>query len=77
MCLSFPAKVVDIQDLIVFVDYGNNTIEPVINNMVDDLNPGDYVVISYGMIIQKISKEEYDEMIKYETEMAKVLANNE
>lgn len=75
MCLSFPARVVDVQDFLVFVDYGDNRIEPVINNMVEDLKPGDYVVISYGMILQKISKEEYEEMMKYEQELARVLEN--
>lgn len=75
MCLSFPARVVDVQDFLVFVDYGDNRIEPVINNMVEDLKPGDYVVISYGMILQKISKEEYEEMMRYEQELARVLEN--
>jgi hydrogenase expression/formation protein HypC len=72
MCLSFPAKVVDVQEFIVFVDYGNNTIEPVISN-VEDLKPGDYVVVSYGMIMEKITEEEYKEMIQYERELAQVL----
>ena len=57
MCISLPAKVVQIDGMIAFVDYGNGVIEPVINN-VDDVNEGDYVVVSYGMIVSKISEED-------------------
>jgi len=72
MCISFPAKIVSVQEFIVFVDYGNNVIEPVISN-VDNLKPGDYVVVSYGMIMEKITEEEYNEMVRYSQELAQVL----
>jgi len=74
MCISLPAKVVQIDGMIAFVDYGNGVIEPVINN-VDDVNEGDYVVVSYGMIVSKISEEEYKEMIEYEKQMRSLLLN--
>ncbi|WCM36417.1 hydrogenase maturation factor [Sulfolobus islandicus] len=75
MCISLPAKVVQINGIVAFVDYGNGLVEPVINN-VDDVKEGDYVVVSYGMIVSKISKEEYIEMLNYEKEMRNLLENS-
>ncbi|PVU74504.1 hydrogenase maturation factor [Acidianus hospitalis] len=75
MCLSFPAKVINVQDSIVFVDYGNGIIEPVLANGFEDLKPGDYVIVSYGMIYEKISKEEFDEILNYEKEINSVIRN--
>ncbi|BFH73952.1 hypothetical protein SJAV_18960 [Sulfurisphaera javensis] len=74
MCISLPAKVVQIEGMIAFVDYGNGIVEPVINNE-DDIKEGDYVVVSYGMIVSKISEKEYLEMIKYEKEMRELLSS--
>ncbi|MEM0104878.1 MAG: HypC/HybG/HupF family hydrogenase formation chaperone [Candidatus Methanomethylicia archaeon] len=76
MCLSFPAKVVQIDDMVVFVDYGNNHIEPVINSSGQELKEGDYVVVSYGMIISKISEDEFKEMINYELELKRVVEDS-
>jgi len=73
MCISLPAKVVQIDGMIAFVDYGNGIIEPVINNA-DEVNEGDYVVVSYGMIVSKISEKEYKEMIEYEKQMRSLLS---
>lgn len=73
MCISLPAKVVQIDGMIAFVDYGNGIIEPVINNA-DDVNEGDYVVVSYGMIVSKISEKEYKEMVEYEKQMRSLLS---
>jgi|Arccon2NAG2MetaG_1042262.scaffolds.fasta_scaffold00702_2 hydrogenase expression/formation protein HypC len=75
MCISLPAKVVQINGIVAFVDYGNGLVEPVINNA-DDVKEGDYVVVSYGMIVSKISKEEYIEMLNYEKEMRSLLENS-
>lgn len=77
MCLSFPARVVQVNNMVVFVDYGNNHIEPVINSTNEELKEGDYVIISYGMIISKISEEEYKEMLNYESELKRALENTD
>jgi|OSPMetMinimDraft_2_1075162.scaffolds.fasta_scaffold00167_18 hydrogenase expression/formation protein HypC len=77
MCLSFPARVVQVNDMVVFVDYGNNHIEPVINSTNEELKEGDYVIVSYGMIISKISEEEYKEMLNYESELKRALDNTD
>ncbi|QIW23911.1 HypC/HybG/HupF family hydrogenase formation chaperone [Sulfolobus sp. S-194] len=75
MCISLPAKVVQIDGMIAFVDYGNGVIEPVINNA-DDVKEGDYVVVSYGMIVSKITEKEFKEMIEYEIEMRRLLSSS-
>ncbi|BCS93144.1 HypC/HybG/HupF family hydrogenase formation chaperone [Metallosphaera javensis (ex Sakai et al. 2022)] len=75
MCLSFPARIIQVADPIAFVDYGNSIIEPVLLNGFEDLKEGDYVVVSYGMIMEKISEEEFKEILKYEEELARVVQN--
>lgn len=77
MCLSFPARVVQVNDIVVFVDYGNNHIEPVINSTNEELKEGDYVIVSYGMIVSKISEEEYKKMLNYESELKRALENTD
>ncbi|EZQ01967.1 MULTISPECIES: HypC/HybG/HupF family hydrogenase formation chaperone [Acidianus] len=74
MCLSFPAKIVNVQDFIAFVDYGNGIVEPVILNGVE-VKEGDYVVVSYGMILERIDEKEYKELIEYEKEIVKAIEN--
>jgi hydrogenase expression/formation protein HypC len=73
MCLSFPARVVSVEGQIAFVDYGNGAIEPVIVNGFDDVKEGDPVVVSYGMIMEKITEEEYAEMLRYQQELMRAL----
>jgi hydrogenase expression/formation protein HypC len=73
MCLSLPAIVVEEGDMIAFVDYGNGHIEPVLTNDID-VKKGDYVIVSYGMIISKITEEEFKEMLSIENELARVLS---
>ncbi len=68
MCLSLPAVVVQSEGMVVFVDYGNGNIQPVINTEVD-VKPGDKVIVSYGMIISKISEEEFKELQQIQKEM--------
>ncbi len=68
MCLSLPAVVVQSEGMVVFVDYGNGNIQPVINTEVD-VKPGDKVIVSYGMIVSKISEEEFKEMLEIQREM--------
>lgn len=72
MCLSFPARVVEVEEFIVFVDYGGGRIEPVISNGFE-LSKGDYVMVSYGMIMEKINEEEYNKTMSYSQEIAEAL----
>ncbi|BCU68813.1 HypC/HybG/HupF family hydrogenase formation chaperone [Stygiolobus caldivivus] len=69
MCISIPAKVVQVGDMIALVDFGNGEPTPALNNAEDEIKEGDYVLVSYGMIIQKISEREYLELLSYERQM--------
>ena len=75
MCISLPAKVVQIEGMIAFVDYGDNNIQPVIIS-IDDVKEGDYVVVSYGMIIEKISEKEFKEMLEYEIQLKQFISSS-
>lgn len=69
MCISLPAKVVQVGDMIALVDFGNGEPTPVLNNADEEIREGDYVLVSYGMIVHKISEEEYLELINYERQI--------
>ena len=75
MCISLPAKVVQVEGMVAFVDYGDNNIQPVIVS-VDDVKEGDYVVISYGMIIEKIDEKEFKEMLEYEMQLRQLISSS-
>ncbi|MEJ2776038.1 hydrogenase maturation factor [Sulfolobus sp. SCGC AB-777_L09] len=75
MCISLPAKVVQVEGMIAFVDYGDNNIQPVIVS-VDDVKEGDYVVVSYGMIIEKIDEKEFKEMLEYEMQLRQLISSS-
>jgi hydrogenase expression/formation protein HypC len=75
MCISLPAKVVQVEGMIAFVDYGDNNIQPVIVS-VDDVKEGDYVVVSYGMIIEKIDEKEFKEMLEYEMQLRQFISSS-
>ncbi|MEM1600318.1 MAG: HypC/HybG/HupF family hydrogenase formation chaperone [Sulfolobaceae archaeon] len=75
MCLSLPAIVVEEGDMIAFVDYGDGNIQPVLTNGID-VKKGDYVVVSYGMIISKISEEEFKEILSIQNELLKEISKS-
>jgi len=75
MCISLPAKVVQVEGMVAFVDYGDNNIQPVIVS-VDDVKEGDYVVVSYGMIIEKIDEKEFKEMLEYEMQLRQLISSS-
>ncbi len=64
MCLGVPAKVLELREnYLALVDYGG--VKKVVDaTLVPDVKPGDYVIVHAGAIIEKISKEEYEETIK-------------
>ena len=56
MCLAIPAKVVRVDGNKAIVDYGG--LEQEISlDLVEDVRPGDYVLIHVGFAIEKLSKE--------------------
>lgn len=60
MCVGLPAKVVNIRDDMAIVDASGARRE-VSAELLDDLDPGDYVMVHAGIAIAKITGEDNDE----------------
>ncbi|MCX8152408.1 MAG: HypC/HybG/HupF family hydrogenase formation chaperone [Archaeoglobaceae archaeon] len=74
MCWGVYGKVLEVHGERAYVDFGG-VVEEVVS-VVDELVPGDYVVVHAGMIISKLSEEEFLGSFKYIYEMAKKLVEN-
>jgi len=60
MCLSIPGRVISIKDNMAEIDIAGNKYQAGIQLM-DEVNPGDLVLIHSGFIIQKLTPEEANE----------------
>jgi len=69
VCISITARVVQVGDMIALADFGNGEPTPALINANEEVREGDYVIVSYGMIIQKISEKEYLELLNYERQI--------
>jgi hydrogenase expression/formation protein HypC len=74
MCLSVPAMVVSIDGQMADVSVGGALFKAGLH-MVENVKPGDYILLHAGFAIQKISEEEaietlslLNELKKYENE---------
>jgi len=56
MCLAIPAEVLRVEGNKGLVDYGGLEQE-VSLDLVEDVRPGDYVLVHVGFAIEKLSKE--------------------
>lgn len=74
MCLGVYGKVVELCGETVKVDFGGVVKEAI--PMVDDLSPGDYVIVHAGMVISKLSEEEFLESLRYIREIAEKLVED-
>ncbi len=63
MCLSIPVKIISIEGNMAEVSAGG-TIFRAGMQMIEDAQPGDYVLLHAGFAIQKISAEEAEETLK-------------
>ncbi len=74
MCLGVPGIVVEVKkdEKEAIVDFGGIRKE-VDAFLVDDLKPGDYVIVHAGAIIAKISEQEYKEIKEAFDELLKAL----
>lgn len=63
MCLSIPAKVVDINGMVADVSVGGTVFKAGLQ-MVEDVKIGDYILLHTGFAIQKISEEEANETLR-------------
>lgn|GEM_PF-5132740 len=46
MCISIPARVVHVGDMIALVDFGNGEPKPALINANEEVREGDYVIVS-------------------------------
>lgn len=66
MCVGLPAKVTELKDGMAVVD-ATGAKRTVTAELLDDLQPGDYIMIHAGVAIAKISgddQEETDEIME-------------
>jgi len=63
MCLSVPAKVMEIEGEMAIVSLGGTTYKASLQ-LVENVNVGDYVLIHTGFAIQKLEEEEAFETLK-------------
>lgn len=68
MCLSLPAKVIEIQGDMAEVSIGGTLFKAGLQ-MIDDVRPGDYILLHAGFAIQKINEDEAQEIMRLLQEM--------
>ena len=60
MCVGLPARVVSINDGTAIID-ANGAKRDIRAELLDDLEPGDYVMVHAGVAIAKISSDDVEE----------------
>jgi len=68
MCLGVPAEVKEKRGDIALVDFGDGVLREVYGATLEDVKPGDIVIVHAGMIIEKLKPERAREMIEAITE---------
>jgi len=68
MCLSIPAKILSVDGNMAKASVGGAIVNTSLH-LVDDVKPGDYVLIHTGFALQKISEDEALETIALIQEM--------
>jgi hydrogenase expression/formation protein HypC len=63
MCLSIPAKILEIKDNKAIVEFHKKKQE-VDTQLVKGIKKGDYALISNGFIIKKVSADEAEDIIR-------------
>lgn len=72
MCVAYPGVVQEIRGNIAVVDYGGVKKEARID-FLEEVKPGDYVVVHVGYAISKLSKKEAEESLELFAELLKKL----
>ncbi len=62
MCLATPGKVVSVKDGRVIIDYATEKREAIAKGIT--VHPGDYVLVQFGMIIEKLPEQEAKQAIR-------------
>ena len=73
MCLGVPAEVKEVRGEVVLVDFGDGVLREVYGGTVDEVKPGDVVIVHAGMIIEKLKPDRAREMIEAITEFVEDL----
>lgn len=76
MCLGVYGKVVRIEGELAVVDFGGGLAKDALIG-VEEVKEGDYVVVHAGIIVSRLSEEEFMEVFQYVEEAAKRLAQFE
>ncbi len=74
MCLSIPAKIIDIHGSMAQVSIGGTILNADIQ-MLESVKAGDYILLHAGFAIQKISEEEAMESFRMLREMDEQTGN--
>lgn len=67
MCVAIPGKVVKVEENKAEIDFSGNTVSAYIGLV--SVEPGDYVLVHAGCVIQKMRQQEAEEMIQIMGEM--------
>lgn len=62
MCVAIPGEVIELKENKAVVDFSGNKVEAYIGLV--DVKVGDYVLVHAGCVIQKMKKQEADEIIE-------------
>lgn len=76
MCLSIPAEVLSVRDDEALVSVQGMKIK-VSSLLLNDLKPGDFVLVHTGFAIQTISREEAEETLQVVRHMLPPVADGE
>ncbi len=73
MCLGIPGRVIEVKGRRALVDF--NGIRREVDATLEEVSPGDYVIVHVGMIISKVNEEEAKDMIKTWQELLESLGD--
>jgi hydrogenase expression/formation protein HypC len=68
MCLSIPVRIVNIEGGFATVSFGENTYRASLQ-LLEGVQPGDYVLLHAGFAIQKLDRQEAEETLRLIDEM--------
>jgi len=74
MCLAAPARVLEVQEGQLVVDYGGVRTTARSDALAEDVSPGDYVLIHTGFAIRRLSPEDGEETLRLFDELAASLS---
>ena len=72
MCLGVPGRVVEVRGVTAIVDFGGG-VRREVNALLEEVSPGDYVIVHAGIIISKLDPEEARRTIQVWREIAEAL----